>query len=274
MELSIIILNYNTFELTCQCIESVIEHTNNISYEIVVVDNGSSECEPEHFLDKYPSIKLIPSKENLGFSKGNNLGIMYAIGTYILLLNSDTIIVDNGVGKSLSRIKESEEIGVLTCKLVFPDGTIQHQCRRFETIRLFLIEKLRIHKLLPKGSRAKLLLGGYFDHLQEMFVDRVWGTFFLFNRNILEAFPEKKLADQFFMYGEDNEWCYQVRVFAKKRILYFPDATVIHLMGGSKYGREISKEKMETMELNRRVYMNRYYGKLKTSFLDFLKKTI
>ena len=272
--LSIIILNYNTFEMTCNCIHSVLEKTKGWSIEIILVDNASTERNADDFLVRFPEIKLIKSEQNLGFSKGNNLGISRAKGTVLLLLNSDTILLNDAVSICAEELMKREEIGIITCKLRFPNSDIQHQCRRFERISLLLVELLRIHKLWSKSKRAKVLLNGYFDHETEIIADRIWGTFFMFKREILNEFPENKLADRFFMYGEDNEWCYQLAKFTSKNILYFPKAEVEHLMGGSKYGSEISKEKMETIQRNRKIYMNQYYGKLKTVVLDFLKKAV
>jgi GT2 family glycosyltransferase len=272
MKLSIIIINYNTFALTCQCIDSVVNQPFTDSYEIILVDNGSSECPVEAFSDKYPFLKLIPSGENLGFAKGNNLGISHAKGEYILLLNSDTIILDNAIQKALKRIHQSPEIGVITCKLLSLDGTIQKQCRRFETLSLTLFEKFRLHKLLPNRLRARILLNGYFDHLEEIRVDRIWGTFFMFRKKDLNSLPHQKLSDKFFMYGEDNEWCYQFKKIIKKQILYYPNAEILHLIGGSKFGDQISPEKNKIINRNRILYLNQYYGNFRTKLMDKIKR--
>ncbi len=272
--LSIIILNYNTFEMTCNCINSVLEKTKDWSIEIILVDNASTERNVDDFLVRFPEIVLIKSEQNLGFSKGNNLGIARAKGSILLLLNSDTILLNDAVSICAEELMKREEIGIITCKLRYPNGDIQRQCRRFERISLRLIELLRIHKFWSKSKRAKVLLNGYFDHETEIVADRIWGTFFMFKKEILNEFPENKLADRFFMYGEDNEWCYQLAKFTSKKIVYFPKAEVEHLMGGSKYGKEISKEKMETIHRNRKIYMNQYYGKFRTRILDFLKRAV
>ena len=89
---SVIIINYNTFQLTCDCISSVLKHTKMVSYEIVLVDNASTERNPALFLEKFPSIKLVKSEKNLGFAGGNNLGINIATGDYFFLINNDTEI--------------------------------------------------------------------------------------------------------------------------------------------------------------------------------------
>jgi GT2 family glycosyltransferase len=95
MELSVIIINYNTFRLTSNCIRSLREKLTGVEYEIILIDNASTECDPELFSEKFPFIRLIKSKENTGFTGGNNLGVAAAQGKYLLLLNSDTELINN-----------------------------------------------------------------------------------------------------------------------------------------------------------------------------------
>lgn len=269
--ISVIILNYNTFEMTSDCIQSILDKTTHPDIELIIVDNASTNCNPDDFLLKFPTIKLVKSEVNLGFSKGNNLGINHAKGNTILLLNSDTILVNDAITLSYQKLNNEEEIGVITSKLVFPTREIQHQCRPFDTITLNLIERFRIHKFWSTEKRARILLGGYFDHQKEMTCDRIWGTFFMFKKDILTSFPDEKLADQFFMYGEDNEWCYQLRKFTHKKILYFPTAEVIHIMGGSRFSSTESPEKQLIINQNKKKYMTEYYGSFKTKILFFLQ---
>jgi hypothetical protein len=265
IDVSIVIINYNTIHLTKQCIESIVFHTKLVSYEIILVDNGSSEEGVEQLSNLYANLTLIRNVENLGFSKANNIGIKHAKGKYVLLLNSDTYFCDDSISKSVIKLSTETDIGVLSCKLEFPNGQIQHQCRRFETLTLYLVEFLRLHKLMPKRLKSTLLLNGYFDHETEMVVDRVWGTFFLFKKDLLSLLPEQKWAETFFMYGEDNEWCYQIRTYTPYKILYYPDAHVIHIMGGSKFGTGESVQKNKIILQNKHIYMEKYYGKRKTS---------
>jgi GT2 family glycosyltransferase len=269
--ISVIILNYNTFEMTCDCIQSILDKTTHSDFEIILVDNASTNCNPDDFLVKFQTIKLIKSEVNLGFSKGNNLGIDKAKGDTILLLNSDTVLLNDSITHCSQRLNQADEIGIITSKLMFPSGEIQRQCRPFDTIALNLIERFRIHKFWSKEKRAKVLIGGYFDHQTEMLCDRIWGTFFMFKRDILSSFPGKKLADQFFMYGEDNEWCYQLRRYTNKKILYFPSAEVTHIMGGSRFSSDMSQEKLKIINQNKKKYMSEYYGSFKTKVLFFLQ---
>src|SRR5258705_744475 len=124
IDLSVIIINYNTFDLTCNCIFSVTEHTKNIRYEIILVDNASTECDAGLFVKKFPQVKLIKNPVNSGFAKGNNLGIDRAGGNYILLLNSDTVFKNNAAEIVFDFLKHNESYGIGTAQLQYPDGTI------------------------------------------------------------------------------------------------------------------------------------------------------
>jgi GT2 family glycosyltransferase len=232
VDLSIIILNYNTYKLTCQCIESVIHQTNGVEYEIILVDNASVECDACLFKEKFPGIILIESKVNLGFSKGNKLGIQHAKGEYILLLNSDTELRNNAILLSFERIKQDSKIGVLSSKLIYPDGNLQYPANRFPSLKTELRELFRLNKKLTIEQRSELFLGSEFDHLTERECDWVWGTFFMIPKSVLDTFPEKKLPDDFFMYAEDLLWCWQIKDSGYK-ILYYPHAEVVHHIAAS-----------------------------------------
>ncbi len=233
MDVSIIIINYNTFRITCKCIESIYNHINNVNFEIILVDNASTECPSNLFLQHFPNINLITSKVNLGFAKGNNLGIEKAKGKYILLLNSDAMFLNNNLKIALHYFKENPNLGVLTGQLQYKNGIIQNNCQAFPSIFLKVLEISRLHKLLRRKTRAKLFYGAYFTHTEPIYPDWVWGTYFMFDKNILKKFPEHKLHDDYFMYIEDLQWCYYIRKHLKKQILFNPDIKILHLVGKS-----------------------------------------
>lgn len=244
-EMSIIILNYNTFQLTCQCIESIYKFSKLLSFEIILVDNGSSECDPEKFKEIFPEIILVVSKKNLGFSKGNNLGIKYSSAKYILLLNSDTFFVDDSLVYAKNVMDMNLNVHVLTGKLTYPDGQIQPQCGKFPSISLQLTELLRFQKLLNRRRRGLFLLGAFFDHQSIVFPETIWGTFFLFRRKVLDIFEDGKLPDKYFMYMEDIDWCYKIKQ-AGLVIMYDPKIHIVHYFSGS----SSSKEKSELLRKN------------------------
>lgn len=233
MKVSIIILNYNTFRLTSDCIRSVIKECRPGSYEIVLVDNASSECDPGLFLQEFPGIKLVKSQRNGGFADGNNQGIAASAGEIILLLNSDTILTEDSVSLCAQYLRQQPQTGVLSCRMTYPDGGIQYTARRFRSISWELLDLFRfIPFLMPYPKRAKKMLGKYFRHDQEMVADWLNGAFFMFERKILEQLPGQKLDDRFFMYGEDQLWCEQIRNLGYTN-RFFAGTTIIHINSGS-----------------------------------------
>jgi GT2 family glycosyltransferase len=229
---SIIVINYNTFRVTSDCIASVIAHTHGVPYEIILVDNGSGETDPKRFVEAFPSITLVACKKNLGFSKGNNEGISRSKGNYVLLLNSDTLLKDDSITTLYAEMNKRPGVAVASGKLLFPDGRVQGVCQNFPSIRMFLFEATRLQKLVPKNVKGKILLGSFFDYETECEPDWVWGTFMMIRRSAIEALPDGKLNDDYFMYGEDMQWCMD---FNRKglKVFYTPRASVIHLMRGS-----------------------------------------
>lgn len=254
MDISIIIINYNTFELTSQCIRSIYQHTEGIDYEIIVVDNASVECNPDTFLVEFPAIKLLKSEINRGFAGGNNLGIKEARGAYILLLNSDTYLVENSITKSLRKYKTLSSVAALSCKLLSPDGRYQHNCFNFTTWYRFLLEKFRVKKLMPQWLRSKIFLGFDFAYDRSTYCDGVWGTFFLFQKSILQNFQSNLLPENFFMYYEEIDWCMS---FKKMGLLsyYYNDTYIYHIGGGSTKG-EVSYNAKESYLKLARVHNN------------------
>jgi GT2 family glycosyltransferase len=249
MDVSIIITNYHTAHFTPDAINSIRANVEGLKYEIILVENGSDEFN-EELIRQFgwqDVVKLIVTEKNLGFAGGNNLGIQYATGKYIILLNSDTILKENVVLKTFKHMESHPEIGVLSARLIFPDGSIQCAAQRFPSIKYNLYELFRIQKILPKKSAGRILLGAFFDHSETVEADWVWGTYFMFPRKILEQLPGGKLDDEFVMYCEDIQWCMDIRRLGYK-VCFFAEGSIVHLMGGSsKSKKEVSaagKEKL------------------------------
>lgn len=257
MQLSIIIINYNTFQLTCNCIQSIKEKLTGLTYEIILVDNASTECDPALFLERFPDINLIPSPTNTGFTGGNNLGIAKAKGEYLLLLNSDTELINNAPLICYEYMQQHPEVGMTTSQLIYPDGRIQFNCRRFRTISWELLEVVPLYKLLPKKKREQLMLHHYFDHQSFANCDWVWGAFMLFPRRIVHQLAGNKLSDDFFMYCEDVLWCWDFKRLGYE-IHFLPQAKVMHVHRGS-----VSKDKWlhirTTSIKNHAAFMKRVY---------------
>jgi len=233
IEVSIIVLNYNTFALTSNCIRSVIEQTKNVEYEIILVDNASSECNADLFLEEFPQVKLIKNSLNDGFAKGNNKGLEIAKGNYLLLLNSDTVLFEDTISKTADYFSRLGRAGALGCKMIYPDGRVQHTARHFRSIKWELLDLFRfILYLLPYRKRAMLMLGKYFKSDFNCNCDWVNGAFFFFSKEILKHFPAGKLDERFFMYAEDQLWCWQFSQLGYKNYFY-SETSIVHINNAS-----------------------------------------
>ncbi len=239
MDVSVIVINFNTFALTSACIRSVYEKTSGVTFELILVDNGSHECSPTRFKEEFPDIKLIISETNLGFAKGNNLGLQKATGRTILLLNSDTQLLNNAIALAHTRLLKSPESGALAGKLYYPDRKVQHNVQRFPSIKLLLLEVLRLFHLMPLQKRGEVLMGGYFSYQIELFADWTWATFLLIRRDVLDNFPNGRLHEDFFMYEEDKQWCLFMRQLGLK-VLFSPQPHILHHASGSSSAKEYS----------------------------------
>ncbi len=264
IHLSIIIINYNTFDLTSKCLHSVYDNLAGIEFEVILVDNASTESDPAVFKANYPQITLVQNKENVGFAKGNNIGIQNAQGEYILLLNSDAFLKDDSTLIGIDFLKENKDVGVVTGKLIYPDGKLQHNCQSFPRFSKSLIEKTRLHKLFSQSKKSSYLQGFYFDYTQKGKPDWVWGAYFMFRKEILKKLPTHKLNDDFFMYGEDMLWCYEFRKLGYE-IVYLPQIKIIHLLGGS------SGKAQEWTHENHQLFLKKNYSFVHRFLLNLLK---
>lgn len=231
IDLSIVIVNYNTFELSCQCIRSIYKETSSINYEIILVDNKSTECSPKNFLAQFPKIKLIESDINWGFGIANNMGMEQAKGRYILLLNSDTIIQDNALDRSVlffDQIKDPK-IGVLGCQLVYEDGS--HQPSHFNKAIGAAQWAIRTNVIFSKLSSIASTPPPLFDHQKSQEVGGVSGAFMLIKHSIYEE--TGGFDPDFFMYCEETEWIQNRMAPLGYKCFYYAETKVIHLVGGS-----------------------------------------
>lgn len=226
MDVSIIIVNYNTKDLTLQCINSVYEKTQGISFEVILVDNASTDGSKEHFQEDN-RITYIYSDENLGFGRANNLGLKYAKGRNILFLNSDTVLVNNAIKILSNYIDNNLDVGACGGNLYTKDLNPNYSYEMFfpsitkEIDRFFckipsyiLYGKNATHNYLNKPIKVKSICGA--DMMVRTHVLNVAGVF----------------NESFFMYAEETELCHRI-VRHNYKIHSVPDAKIIHFDGGS-----------------------------------------
>jgi GT2 family glycosyltransferase len=236
--LSIIIVNWNTCDITRNCLRSVREKVAGINCEVIVVDNASSDASVEMIRAEFPGAHLIVNDDNLGFGRANNQAMRVARGRYFLLLNSDTLLIDDSVERLVSFMESDPGVGIAGCKLLFEDMTLQGSCSRFPSIKIALLEDLMLYKFLSRQRQGELLLNGYWAHDRTRDVDAVWGAAMLVRREVFEQ--TAGFDERMFMYGEDLEWCMRVHDLGW-RITFAHDCRIIHLNHKSaeiKYGDE------------------------------------
>jgi GT2 family glycosyltransferase len=271
MQVSVIIVNYNTQQLTSCCIRSVIDKTKTVSYEIIVVDNGSTSCDPEAFIEEFPSVTLIKSPINKGFAGGNNLGIQQAKGEYILLLNSDTELINDAIDIAIKRIKKDSDIGALSGQLRYPDGRVQPVIGRFPSITNECYELFRLTKFESKSHKALRLQVDLWDYTVSTETDWVWGAFFLFPKKILQQFPGQQLQEDFFMYYEDVLWCYFIKKKLGLKIMYDSDPLILHHLSGSSLQANLKETFVKKSLPNQYVFIKKQHGFLYCKLYFFIK---
>lgn len=270
MDLSIIIVNYNTFELTKNCIHSVYNNTSGIDYEIILIDNNSSDGSPELLKNEFPNVKFILNEDNVGFAKANNQGITIAQADNILLLNSDTLIIGDCINKVLHFSKQTPDAGIIGCKVLNKNGSLQYSCWHEPTILsetiFFTISIIKnIWEPITYYKKMK-----YWNHTHIKQIDSISGCFFWVKK---EVFNKIGLLDEnIFMYYEDSEFCKRTILQSDYKIYYFPHAEIIHFGGASAPGEQKINSVVSCFKAAQ-YYFNKCFGdKTARLFASLCKK--
>jgi GT2 family glycosyltransferase len=221
----------------------------------------------------FPSVKIIENKKNLGFAAGNNPGISKAKGRYILLLNSDTEVPKHTLATMIRYMDEHPSVGVSTCKLLLPDGSMDPACHRgFPTPWVAFTYVTKLEKLFPKTRLFGEYHQGYKDLSTIHEVDCIVGAFFLVRREVVSAVG--LMDEDYFMYGEDIDWAYRIKK-AGWPIMYNPTVTILHKKKQSGRANILAKRRVTTEiyfhKYNWLFYTKNYaksYGPIITFFVD------
>jgi GT2 family glycosyltransferase len=231
VDLSIIVLNYKTRDLTLACLQSVFSSATSYIFEVILIDNASNDGIIPAANEQYPQVLCIANTDNVGFSRANNQGIRIAKGRYVLLLNSDTIVEPDTLDVMLHFMEEKPAIGASGCKIVLPDGSLDKACKRgFPTPSASFYYAFGFSKLFPKIPRFNQYQLGYLSPDEEYPIDSLVGAFMLIRREAIEQVG--MLDEEFFMYGEDIDWCYRIKEAGWVNY-YYPRAQIVHYKGAS-----------------------------------------
>ena len=230
-DLSIIIVSYNTRELTLACLHSVYEQTKDITFEVIVVDNASADGSAEAIEAYFPKVSLIKSEINLGFAKANNIAARKAIGKYLLLLNPDTVILNGAIQKLFSFAESNPENGIYGGRTLFADGSLNHaSCWKKPTLWSLFCYGVGLTSMFRRSNLFDHEAYGSWPRDSVREVDIVSGCFFLIERALWEKLYGFDPA--FFMYAEEADLCLRaIKVGAKPVVT--PASTIIHYGGVS-----------------------------------------
>lgn len=252
MDLSIIVVSWNTRDLLAQCLDAIFAYPPRCEIEVWVVDNGSKDGSAEMVRKQFPQVRLIENPENAGFARANNQAIQKSDGKYVLLVNSDATVKPNALSSMVSFLDQHHDGGIAGGKLEGSEGAFQSSFNDFPSL---------FSQFLILSGMAQRFFGPYFpshgpkDSQQAREVDWVGGAFLIARR---EAIDEAGLLDEdYFMYGEEMDWCY--RMWRNGWKVYFvPDACAIHLGGQS--SKAAGFEKLLWLTRSHLLFVRKYRG--------------
>ena len=275
LDLSIVIVSFNTRELTRRCLKSIEEYASGISHEVFLVDNASSDGSANMVAEAFPWVHLIRMTENRGFAGGNIPGMRRASGRYVLLLNSDAFLAEGVLNNTISYMDQHQRIGVLGCKLTNPDGSLQPSARMLPSPLNKILHITGLASRFPKSRFFGRVDFSWWDHSAPRSVGWVVGAFFLIRRETIADIGV--LDERYFLYFEEIDYCLSARR-AGWDVVFYPYAQTVHLGGQSavKTGGRVSSKGKQMISI-RLTSEFRYYRKcygwfyvLTSALMEFL----
>lgn len=252
IDVSIVIVNWNTYGLLHQCLDSVYRAGTDCVVEVIVVDNGSTDNSVDMITERFPEVILIRNDQNLGFARANNQGLSRGKGRYFLLLNSDTIVNPGSVDMLVDVADQNPQLGVVGPKVLNMDGSIQNSCGGFPS---FLSE------LVGKNYRTRHPVTAI-SYAYE--VDWILGACMLVRSStIMDVGP---FDEDYFFYSEEIDWCFRIK---KKnwKIWYITNADIYHLGGGSTHVGSLAQ--LVRLYQGKLLYFQKHHGRFTATLLRF-----
>lgn len=261
-DLSVVIVSWNTRDLLAGCLESVQQ--SDPATEVIVVDNASEDGSPQMVREHFPNVQLIQPGENTGFSKGNNLGMQAAHSQYILLLNSDTVVLDEALPTLTSYLDSHPEVGLVGPQLLNADGTVQPSRRRFPILLTAVFESTWMQSIAPRRILSRYYVEDQPDD-EIQAIDWLTGAVLLVRREVVDTVGG--LDEGFFMYSEELDW--QRRIHdAGWEIVYNPAAQVVHY--GGKSSEQIIPQRHIAFQTSKVRYFRKHHGAFVAAVVRFV----
>lgn len=276
MQLSVIILNYNVRYFLELCLQSVESALKNIDSEIIVVDNDSGDDSSEMIKNRFPNVNFIQNTQNVGFSKGNNIGVAQAKGEYICILNPDTVVAEDTFEKVLAFAQKKQNLGIVGVKLIDGTGNFLPESKRGVPTPWVAFTKIcALYKLFPDSSFFNKYYAHHVSKNQTAEVDILVGAFMFLKRDLYQEISG--FDEGCFMYSDDIDLSYRVLQKGKNNY-YFHETTVLHFKGESTIkDSTYMKRFQEAMEFFYKKHFQvpflfSVFMKLGVLFFSFIKK--
>jgi N-acetylglucosaminyl-diphospho-decaprenol L-rhamnosyltransferase len=261
LDLSIIIISWNVQHFLAACLDSIRANTHGVRYEVIVVDSASSDGSVALLRDQYAWVTTLPQAENVGFTKGNNLGLRVAQGRYLLLLNPDTEIIGDALGEMVRYMEAHPDVGIVGPHTLNTDGSTQSSRRRFPTLLTGMFDATWLEPYAPR----RLLDHYYARDLADGAVgdvDWVQGSALLTRRTIYEQIGG--LDERYIMYSEELDWCKRIRMVGW-RTVYLGTAHIVH--HGGKSTEQVPAFKHIYFQQSKLRYFAKFHSSLVVAWL-------
>jgi GT2 family glycosyltransferase len=254
IDVTLSIVNTNNGALLKRFLDSIENSVKRVRYEIIVVDNASNDGSAEMLAAGYPAVKVIRNASREGYGACHNRAIETAAGEYVLILNEDMEMVNDAVDRMVEKAREIDGLGVMGCRLLNPDGSLQHSCFRFRNLVQELFEAVFPYNIMFKESRLRSKMYDW-NHDTQRDVDIVLGCCMLIPSRVIAAVGV--FDPGFFVYSEEDDFCRRVRDKGL-RVVFTPDAEIVHL--GGQTSRHMSL-KMHRVQLRSKTrYFHKHHG--------------
>lgn len=259
IDVSVVIVSWNTKDMLRECLESVYAQTKRYTLEVFVVDNDSPDHSADMVAAEFPQVHLIANTDNKGFAPANNQALERATGRYMLLLNPDTVVLEGAIDKMLdyAEAHKDDKIGVLTCKLLNGDGTLQKSVNRFYNFWRSFVENRFFEGILQKLNVKNGPFLSFWDHNDLREIDWAFGAVMLFSKDLMDEIG--MLDDRFYIYAEEMDYFMRAKK-AGYSSWFLPEISITH------YGKSSSRQRRSAMFIQNYksfyLFLEKHYSRL------------
>lgn len=238
MDVTIVLVNYNTKDLTRNCLKSVYEKTKDVEFEIFIVDNNSQDDSIDMIEQEFPQVKLIKNSDNKGFGAANNIAIKKSHAKYIFCLNTDTLLINNAVKILYDYMEENTNVGACGGQMYDKQMQPNYSIGNFPTIQRIFLQYTGLNKIFKKYWQEKITPCKIVNYTKPTDVDYIIGADLMLRKSVLDKVG--LFDENIFLYGEESDLCYRI-VKSGKRVVFVPSSEIIHLQGMSSHSINTSK---------------------------------